>query len=154
MRTRKELMDEYMKSHRHPVNSWIHIFCVPVIVFSTLGLAWAVPLGRWLGLSADIAPYINLATVAALPIGLFYLRLSVGSLALMVVWFVLSVVGILAIQAAGWPLVTICAVLWVVSWVVQIYGHRIEGGKPSAADDVIFFLMGPLFLSEKLSGRL
>lgn len=153
MRTREQLMEEYLKSHRHPVNSWIHIVCVPLIVFSTLGLAWAVPLGRWLGLPADIAPYINLATVTALPLGLFYLRLSVGSLALMTVWFVLSVAGILAIEAAGWPLVAICAVMWVVSWVVQIYGHKIEGGKPSATDDVIFFLMGPLFIVDKLARR-
>lgn len=154
MRTRKELMREYTKSHMNPVNSLIHIFCVPVIVFSTLSLAWAVPLGRWLGLPAEIAPYFNLATLAALPLGLFYLRLSVGSLAIMAVWFALSVAGILAIQAAGWPLVAVCAVLWVLSWAVQIYGHKIEGAKPSAADDVVFFLVGPLFIVDKLARRL
>lgn len=153
MRTRKQLMQEYMQSHMNPVNSLIHLFCVPVIVFSTLGLAWAMPIGRWLGLPADIAPYVNLATIAALPLGLFYLRLSFGSLVTMSVWFALSVAGILAIQAAGWPLLIISAVLWIVSWAVQIYGHKIEGAKPSAADDVVFFLVGPLFVTDKLVRR-
>lgn len=154
MRTRKELMQEYTKSHLNPVNAWIHVFCVPVIVFSTLGLAWAVPLGRWLGLAPDIAPYINLATVTALPLSVFYLRLSVGSLAVMMVWFAVSVAGILAIQTAGWSLLTFCLVLWVLSWAIQIYGHKIEGAKPSAADDVVFFLIGPLFIMDKLVRRL
>ncbi len=153
MRTRKQLMQEYMQSHMNPVNSLIHLFCVPVIVFSTLGLAWAMPIGRWLGLPADIAPYVNLATITALPLGLFYLRLSFGSLVTMSVWFALSVAGILAIQAAGWPLLIISAVLWIVSWAVQIYGHKIEGAKPSAADDVVFFLVGPLFVTDKLVRR-
>src|SRR5690606_31419868 len=144
MRTRQELMREYGKSHKNPTNSLIHLYCVPVIVFSTLGLAWAVPIGRWLGLPAELAPYVNLATLAALPLGLFYLRLSFGSLVTMVVWFALSVAGILAIEAVNWPLLPICAVLWVLSWAVQIYGHKIEGAKPSFADDLVFFLIGPL----------
>ena len=150
MRTRKQLMHEYLKSHKNPVNGLIHLYCVPIIVFSTLGLAWAVPLGHWLGLPAEIAPYVNLATVGALPLGLFYLRLSFGSLVTMIVWFAASVAVILAIEAAGWPLLAISAVLWVVSWAAQIYGHKIEGAKPSAADDVVFFLVGPLFVTDKL----
>lgn len=153
MRTRKQLMQEYMKSHMNPVNSVIHLFCVPVIVFSSLGLAWLLPLGRWLGLPDAIAPYVNLATLAALPLGLFYLRLSVGSLLTMTAWFAVSVAGILAIQSAGWSLLLISAVLWVVSWAVQIYGHKVEGAKPSAADDVVFFLVGPLFVMDKLYRR-
>lgn len=153
MRTRQELMREYAKSHENPTNSLIHMLCVPVIVFSTLGLAWLVPIGRWAGLPAEIAPYVNLATVAALPLGLFYLRLSFGSLVTMIVWFALSVAGILAIEAVGGPLLWISAVLWVLSWAVQIYGHKIEGAKPSFADDLVFFLIGPLFVTDKLSRR-
>lgn len=153
MRSREHLMDEYQKSHMNPLNAVIHVWCVPVIVFSTLALAWCVPLGRWLGLSADLAPYVNLATVAAPLLGLFYLRLSLGSLLTMAVWFGLSVVGILALEASPLSLFWTAAVLWVVSWAVQIYGHKVEGAKPSFADDLVFFLVGPLFVMDKLQGR-
>jgi uncharacterized membrane protein YGL010W len=153
MRTRDELMHEYAKSHQNPTNSLIHVLCVPVIVFSTLGLAWLVPIGRWLGLSADLAPYVNLATLAALPLGLFYLRLSFGSLLTMAVWFVLSGAGIVAIETAQLSLFWISAALWILSWAVQIYGHKVEGAKPSFADDLVFFLVGPLFVTDKLYRR-
>lgn len=153
MRTRQQLMQEYLKSHRNPINSMIHVLCVPVIVFSSIGLAWAVPLGRWLGLPADLAPYLNLATILALPLGLYYLRLSFASLITMTVWFALSVAGILAIQAAGAPLLPISAALWLLAWAVQVYGHKVEGAKPSFADDVVFLLIGPLFVTDKLYRR-
>ncbi|HEY0974669.1 MAG TPA: Mpo1-like protein [Solimonas sp.] len=154
MRTRKQLMTEYELSHRNPINSLIHYLCVPLIVASTLGLAWCVPVGRWLNLPEGYAAFVNLATIAALPIGLFYLRLSLGSLVTMMVWFGASVAGILALEAAGLSVLLISAVVWVASWALQIYGHKIEGAKPSAADDVVFFLIGPLFVTDKLTQRL
>lgn len=153
MRDRQTLLRDYSKSHQHPTNSLIHSICVPPIVFSTLALLWLVPLGRWLGLPADIAPFVNLATLASLPIGLFYLRLSLGSLLTMSIWFGLSVAGILGIQALGWPLLPIAAILWVASWALQIHGHKIEGAKPSFADDLVFFLIGPLFVTDKWMKR-
>lgn len=153
MRNREQLMREYLVSHRHPVNSLIHSICVPPIVFSTIALAWLVPLGRWLGLSEAVAPFVNLATVTAVPLGLYYLWLSVGSFVTMTVWFGVCVVGILAMQSLGWPILAIAAAMWLVSWGVQIYGHKVEGAKPSAADDAVFFLIGPLFVTDKLLGR-
>ncbi len=50
MRSLQQFLDDYGDSHRHPVNQWVHIVCVPAIFFSTLGLLWLVPIGRWLGL--------------------------------------------------------------------------------------------------------
>ncbi len=154
MRSRQQLMQEYLLSHRHPVNSRIHSICVPPIVFSTVALAWLVPIGRWLGLAETLAPIINLATLSALPIGLYYLKLSWGSFVTMSIWFALCVVGVLAIQGAGWPFLPGAALIWVASWALQIYGHKVEGAKPSAADDMVFFLIGPLFVTDKLLRRL
>lgn len=153
MRTRQQLMEKFVSSHRHPTNIIVHIICVPLIVFSTLGLAWLVPIGQWLGLPPAWAPYVNLATLAALPIGLFYLRLSAGSLLTMSLWFLLSVAGILALQRIGASLLWVCGVIWVAAWLVQIWGHKVEGAKPSAGDDAIFFLIGPLFVTDLLRRR-
>jgi uncharacterized membrane protein YGL010W len=154
MRTRKQFIDKYQESHQNPVNSWIHIFCVPAIVFSSLALLWLIPVGRWLGLSPEVAPWVNAATIGAIPAGYFYLRMSIGSLAAMVLWFAASVAGILAIQSAGWSLLWISVAVWVIAWIVQVYGHHVEGAKPSFADDVVFLLIGPLFVMDKLYRKL
>ena len=154
MRTLKQFLNESQESHQNPVNSIIHIFCVPAIFFSSLGLLWAIPVGKWLGLDASIAPWINPVTIFLPLVTLFYMKLSWGSLAAMAVWFAASLAGILAIQQAGWPLVWISAAVWVIAWAVQVYGHKVEGAKPSFADDMVFLLIGPLFVMQKLYKRL
>lgn len=65
MRSLKQYLDKYQESHQNPLNTAIHIVCVPAIVFSTLGLLWAIPVGRWLGISEPLAGWINLVTLSA-----------------------------------------------------------------------------------------
>ncbi|HSW11910.1 MAG TPA: Mpo1-like protein [Solimonas sp.] len=153
MRSLKQFLDEYQKSHQNPVNAWIHYLCVPAIFFSTLALLWLIPVGRWLGLSAEVAPWVNPVTILAPLTALFYLRLSAGSLLAMALWFAASIAGILGIQAAGQSLLWIGVAVWLVSWAVQLVGHKIEGAKPSLADDLVFLLIGPLFVMHKLYRR-
>lgn len=151
MRSLEQLFTEYERSHRNPVNIVIHYLCVPLIVFSTLGLMWLVPIGSWLGLAPETAQWVNLATVFSAAAGVYYLLLSPGSLAVMAVWFFASMAAILAIQSTGGSLLWICAVVWLLAWAVQVYGHKVEGAKPSLADDVIFLLIGPLFVTRKIA---
>lgn len=154
MRTLTQFLNEYQESHQNPVNSLIHMVCVPAIFFSSLGLLWAIPVGRWLGLAPEVAAWVNPVTLFLPLVTYFYMKMSWGSLAAMAVWFALSLAGILAIQSAGWPLVWISAAVWVIAWIVQVIGHEIEGAKPSFADDVVFLLIGPLFVMQKLYKRL
>ena len=153
MRTLKQFLDTYAESHQNPLNQVIHIICVPAIFFATLGLMWLVPVGRFIpGVSAELAPYINLATVFSLFIGMpYYLRLSFGSFVIGAAWSLLSFAGIVAIQSAGLSLFWISATVWVVAWAVQFYGHHVEGAKPSFADDVQFLMIGPLFVMQKIN---
>jgi len=153
MRTLPEFLAEYRKSHINPVNVAIHVVCVPLIFFCTLGLLWCIPAGRWLGLPPDIAYWVNGATLFAAPAMVFYARMSARSLLAMALWFAISLVGILALQSAGWPLGWVCGGVWVAAWIGQFYGHEVEGAKPSFADDLVFLLIGPLFVMEKLYRR-
>jgi uncharacterized membrane protein YGL010W len=41
---------------------------------------------------------------------------------------------------------TMAAVVFLLSWVGQFVGHRIEGRKPSFFDDLKFLLVGPAWL--------
>jgi uncharacterized membrane protein YGL010W len=43
MKTFDQWMDEYSESHQNKTNQIIHKICVPVIMFSVLGLLWCVP---------------------------------------------------------------------------------------------------------------
>lgn len=154
MRTQTEFLNKYQESHQNPLNSLIHIVCVPAIFFASVGLLWAVPIGRWLDLDPAIAPWVNLATVTALPILVFYLRLSPLATLTAAGWFALSVLGVLYLQQLGAPLVWTCLGIWIAAWIVQFYGHHVEGAKPSFADDMVFLLIGPLFVMNKLYRKL
>ena len=154
MRSLQSYLDEYRAHHRNPVNEWIHYLCVPLITFTSLAMLWLVPLGRWLGLPETIAPYVNASTLLALPIFVFYLRLSLKGAVLMALWFAATVAGILAMQAAGWSVLDVSATAWLLAWVAQLYGHKLEGHKPSFFGDLLFLLIGPLFVNDRLVLRL
>jgi len=132
------LLAQYSESHRNPTNELIHFVCVPVIVFSLLGILWA------------IHPVLALAAV----IGSmwYYLQLSkpfaVGMLAMSIL--------MLAILAAMPPLTVLplSIAIFVVAWIGQFIGHKIEGKKPSFLEDLRFLLIGPLFVLGFLYRRL
>ncbi len=154
MRTLEQFLQAYGESHRNPLNQLIHFICVPAIFFSTLGLLWLVPIGSWLGLEGTAAQWTNGATAVGVLAAIFYLRLSLAVFALMVLWFALSALGVLAIQQAGWSLLWISVAVWVLAWIVQVYGHKVEGKKPSFVDDLIFLLVGPVFVSVEIGAKL
>lgn len=153
MRSLESYLDEYGASHRHPLNQVIHFFCVPLIFISTFGLFWQVPVGAWLGMTGTAATWVNLATVGSLPILVFYALLSIPTLLVMLLWFAAAVGYVFAVQALGLPLLWTSAVIWIAAWAVQVYGHKVEGAKPSFIKDLLFLLIGPLFVMEELRER-
>lgn len=150
MRTQQAFLDEYRRTHRNPVNVLVHTICVPAIFFASVGLLWAIPIGRWLGLADAVAPWVNGATLAAVLLLLFYASLSLRALIEMVVVFALCVALILGLQAAGAPVVWLCAAIWIAAWIGQFYGHHVEGAKPAFLDDLVFLWIGPLFVLQEL----
>lgn len=138
MRTIDSLLAQYGDSHRNPVNEWVHIVCVPLIVFSVVGLLWSMH------------PGVALAACAAALT--YYMKLSrpfaLGMLAMLAL--------MLAALAAMQPIVILpmALVLFVLAWIGQFIGHQIEGKKPSFLDDVRFLLIGPLFVLGFLYRRL
>ncbi|MDF1821164.1 MAG: DUF962 domain-containing protein [Alcanivoracaceae bacterium] len=154
MRNLEQFLSDYGDSHQNPLNQWIHFICVPVILISSLALLWLVPLGSWLGLEGSAAYWVNGGTLLGVLAGIVYLRLGIGVFALMVAWFALSVAVIMAIESAGWSLGWIALAAWVAAWIVQVYGHKVEGKKPSFVDDLIFLLIGPIFVSVEIAAKL
>jgi uncharacterized membrane protein YGL010W len=151
MRSRQQFTEKYAESHMNPANQLIHMICVPAIFAASVALGWVVPLGRLIpGLPAGWAQWINLASLGALPVLAFYAALGLPSLLTGLGWLAASCGACLALQAAGAPLLWIAAAVWLLAWAVQVYGHRLEGAKPSFINDLLFLLIGPLFVHDKL----
>lgn len=146
MRSLDQFLAEYEQTHRHPVNVAIHKVCVPLIVLSTVGLLWSLPLGMWLGLAAQAAFWINGATVALVPVLVFYALLGVRPLLAMTAFFALCLAIVAALDAVHAPLAWLSAAVWLGAWAAQFIGHRIEGAKPAFLDDLVFLLIGPIFV--------
>lgn len=151
MRTEQEFLAEYAKSHRNRTNQIVHMICVPLIFIATFGLFWLIPLGGLLpGLPEAWLPYVNVATVGIIPVLAFYARLSFSSFLTGVLWLAVSIAVIVFMQTAALPLLPIFVTVWVLAWAGQFWGHKVEGAKPSFADDLVFLLIGPLFVQQKL----
>lgn len=132
------LLARYGESHRNPVNELIHIVCIPAIVFSLLGILWALhPAVALLVAAAALAYYVTLSRTFALGMGVM-----AGAMLL-----------VLAMLPAGTVLPTAVGV-FVAAWLGQFVGHHIEGKKPSFFDDLRFLLVGPLFVLSILYRRI
>ncbi len=149
MRTLDEFLTEYGKTHRNPTNQRIHFVCVPAIFISTLALGWLLNL-RLLGVAEPWGSWINLSTVSGFIILLtFYARLGLRVSLWMIAYFAVAVACILAVEASPLPLWAVAAAVWIIAWAVQLVGHNIEGAKPKFFDDLLFLLIGPLFVLEE-----
>ena len=152
MRTMQQWLDEYSDSHRHPTNKTIHWICVPAILFSILGLLWLVPVPQT---AAAIGPWLNWATLLMALAVIYYLVLS-PALAAGMAMIALMMFGVVyglevSVTFPAWLLYT---GVFVVAWIGQFVGHRIEGKKPSFFKDLQFLLIGPAWLLADLYRQL
>src|SRR5476651_1508370 len=67
--------DKYAESHQNETNEQIHWICVPTIVFSLLGLVWAIPFPH-IGFLGQYNSYVNWATFLIGFAVFYYYRLS------------------------------------------------------------------------------
>lgn len=141
MKTIQQWLDDYGASHRNHTNKLIHWICVPAIFFSIVGFLYAVPLPI-----PGMSGLITLAHVALLLLLIYYVRLSPSLAAGMLVigiiclwlWRLIALTGLVIWQAA--------LGIFVLAWIGQFIGHKIEGAKPSFFKDLQFLLIGPAWL--------
>ena len=142
--------DKYAESHQDGTNKLIHWVCVPLIVFSLLGLVWAIPFPA-LAFLGKGQRYVNWATFLIIFTMIYYLRLSFRlAVAMFFLIMVFSTIIVLLERMQrlhGWlQMWQICLLLFILSWAGQFIGHKIEGKKPSFLDDLKFLLIGPIWL--------
>lgn len=141
------LLEEYGQSHQNQTNKLIHWFCVPAIFFSVVGLIFSIPPGILLEPLSFLGYFSNWATLALFMILVYYISLSVP-LSLGMLFFsavCLALANYLHIAFPG-KLWAISIVVFVIAWIIQFIGHKIEGKKPSFFKDLQFLLIGPAWL--------
>ncbi len=140
----------YGADHQHPTNQLIHWICVPLILWTVIALAWTIPVppafarpGLWAGVLMFAA-------------FLWYYRHSrTLGLAMLLVFVVMAFITellyrILDAQGLLWLAIGV----FVLAWIGQFIGHRIEGRKPSFFTDLFYLLVGPGWLLGKFLRRL
>ena len=150
MSTLQHYLNRYAESHQNHSNVLIHWSCVPLIVFSLLGLVWAIPVPH-IAILGKLNGYVNLATLLILFATVYYLRLSFRIGIAMILTICIFSSGIILLERLarlhGWPeMWQVCSTIFVLAWVAQFIGHKIEGKKPSFLEDLQFLLIGPAWL--------
>ena len=141
-KTADQWFDEYGESHQNPTNKLLHWICVPSITASLTGLIWGIPVPA----AFENMPMLNWATLLIAIGMIFYVRLSL-TLAIGMLLFQAAVVGtIILLERQGYSIWRIAIGVFVMAWIGQFLGHKIEGKKPSFFQDLQFLLIGPAWL--------
>ena len=150
MRSADSLLDQYSSDHQNGTNQWIHVVCVPAIAWTVTAMLWTIPVpsayfkpGTWcaVGMFLAWAYYWQLSRKLAL--GMFVCFLAAGFLNrwLMDTWGMRN-------------LLWLAIAVFVVAWIGQFIGHKIEGKRPSFFTDLVYLLIGPLWTLRKLYRRI
>jgi uncharacterized membrane protein YGL010W len=130
------LIAHYAQSHQNATNEALHCVCVPLIMYSLVGLIHALhPVAALVFLSASMV---------------YHLRLSQRAAVLMLLW---SSVLWMAITSLHAQQVLIYTSVFVLAWIGQFIGHKLEGKKPSFFEDLQYLWIGPLFVAQVLLRR-
>ncbi|HEY4531053.1 MAG TPA: Mpo1-like protein [Luteimonas sp.] len=140
----------YSDDHRNHTNQLIHVVAVPAILWSVIALLWCIPAPGTL-----FRPGIW----AALPMfaaWLFYLRSSrVLGVGMLLVFVLLSALTWWLFERLGrTSLLQLAIAVFVVAWIAQFIGHKLEGRKPSFLTDLVYLLIGPAWVLAKLYRKL
>lgn len=140
MKPIEQWLSEYAESHQNPTNKMVHWFCVPAIFWSVIALLYSVKF------NVGATP-INLALIISGAVIVYYALMSI-SLSLGMMLFTIACLYIchLIELNAIFPLWSVALAVFVLAWIVQIWGHKVEGKKPSFIKDLQFLMIGPAWV--------
>ena len=144
MKTIYDWLDAYGESHQNKTNKKIHWICVPLIMLSLLGILslkkFSSQIGNFCFSIAHILFFLSIV---------FYIRLSISITIGMIFVSILNLYIIYQLELlfiSKNNLLFLYLGIFIVSWIGQFVGHKIEGQKPSFFDDLKFLLIGPAWL--------
>lgn len=145
MRKIDQLFAEYAESHQNATNKFIHWICVPLIFWSILGFISIIPAPHFCLQYFGCMSIISITSVILITI--FYLRLSwrIAFVMLFVMIIMEYFVYTINIRLENYSWIFYLSI-FIITWILQFLGHKIEGKKPSFIKDIQFLLIGPIWL--------
>ena len=135
MKTIQDWLSEYNESHQNATNKVIHWVCVPAILFTIIGI---------------LMHFSALLTALLLVLSLvFYARLDLV-LAIAMAALLAMMTTLVIILPVG---TSFYFAMFVIAWIGQFYGHKVEGKKPSFFKDLQFLLIGPVWCMDAFLGK-
>lgn len=148
------LLEEYGESHKNKTNKAIHWICVPLIFWSIVALLYSIPKTQLHSVIGN-SIFSNWAGVALFIVSIYYISLSKP---LAIGMFIFSVFCIYLCDFLETyiqiPLWQTSLIVFILAWVGQFYGHKVEGKKPSFVKNIQFLLVGPGWLLHFIYKRL
>lgn len=138
----QNLLAEYGESHQNETNKLVHWVCVPLILFSLVGLLYSLKLPYFL--LPDIQ--LNVAHLTILAALIYYFKLSKSLTIGLLIFTLICLWLCYTIEEEALNLWLICIIIFILAWIGQFWGHKIEGKKPSFLKDLQFLLIGPAWL--------
>ena len=123
----------------------IHWICVPLIMLSLIGLIYTIPYQISFTLNNNYYS-INWAIIFLSLVSLFYFKLSKSLFVGMIIISIAMVYGVKSLNTLDLAMWKSCLIIFILAWIGQFIGHKIEGQKPSFFEDIQFLLIGPAWL--------
>lgn len=145
MKSLDQWLEAYGESHQNPINVVIHKVCVPLIFISLYSILFS------LQFPIQKSMYCNWANLVYLLVLVFYFRLNwkVG-LVFLALGFIIALcaflIWVMWFYLSDRAMLRYSAIVFVIAWVGQFIGHKIEGKKPSFLEDLQFLLIGPIWV--------
>ncbi len=134
-----QLLTHYGASHTKPTNELIHFVAIPLIMLSLVGMMFALhPAIAYLFMGASMVYYVRLSVV-------FLVAMALVATAML---------GLIHLMDTAGVLLPTSVAVFVVAWIFQFIGHKIEDKKPSFIEDIQYLWVGPLFVLSKLFVKL
>ena len=135
----------YSGDHRNAVNQRIHVIAVPLILWSVIALLWCIPVpgtlfraGLWAALAMFGAWMFYYRASRAIGFGMLVVFVAMA-------WLTRWLEALLGLQ----NLLYLAIAVFVLAWIAQFIGHKIEGKKPSFLTDLTYLLIGPVWVLSK-----
>ncbi len=150
MRSIEQWLADYGEHHQDHTNKTLHWLGIPIIVFSLIGMLYLIPLPCALRCRG-----ITVALIVAVVALLYYFALSRPlAVGMLIVLAAMYAAVSASVELLGDRALIVMVAVFVLGWIIQFVGHKIEGQKPSFFEDLQFLLIGPVWLLSDVYRRL
>ncbi|MFZ0501666.1 MAG: Mpo1-like protein [Steroidobacteraceae bacterium] len=138
------ILASYGRFHRDPCNRLTHYFGVPAIIYAVL-----IPLAIHVHTLAGVPLHRDRIVIALAALGYIVLDPGLG----LALTLALALLGAAAEEtcALGPSMaLAVAAGVFVLGWMLQLLGHRLEGNRPALLTNLAQILVAPLYLTAEL----